>query len=91
MDKGIKTLIASHRGLVGSAFIRNPQVQRYVNLLTRTRAELDQTHQTAAEAFFAREKPDHVLLAAAKVGGIRTPTTGIRSSLFATTSPFRPS
>jgi GDP-L-fucose synthase len=65
-----KIYIAGHRGLVGSALIRRLEEGGYTNLLTRTHAELDLTNQAATEAFFAQEKPDHVFLAAAKVGGI---------------------
>lgn len=70
MDKTAKIYIAGHRGLVGSAIVRNLQEKGYTNLLTRTHAELDLTDQKATEAFFAEEKPDYVFLAAAKVGGI---------------------
>lgn len=65
-----KIYIAGHRGLVGSALIRRLEAGGYTNLLTRTHAELDLTNQAATEAFFEQEKPDHVFLAAAKVGGI---------------------
>jgi GDP-L-fucose synthase len=65
-----KIYIAGHRGLVGSALIRRLEEGGYTNLLTRTHAELDLTNQAATEAFFVREKPDYVFLAAAKVGGI---------------------
>lgn len=70
MDKNAKIYIAGHRGLVGSAIVRNLQAKSYTNLLTRTHAELDLTDQKATDAFFAEEKPDYVFLAAAKVGGI---------------------
>ena len=62
--------VAGHRGLVGSAIVRNLQAAGYTNLLLRTHAELDLTNQAATDAFFAQEKPDYVFLAAAKVGGI---------------------
>ena len=62
--------VAGHRGLVGSAVVRNLQARGYTNLLVRTHAELDLTNQAATEAFFAQEKPDYVFMAAAKVGGI---------------------
>ncbi len=62
--------IAGHRGLVGSALLRKLQSQSYNNLITRTHAELDLTSQSAVEAFFTREQPEYVFLAAAKVGGI---------------------
>lgn len=70
MKQNAKIYIAGHRGLVGSALLRNLQAKGYTNLLTRTHAELDLTNQAATEAFFAQEKPDYVFLAAAKVGGI---------------------
>ena len=70
MDKTAKIYIAGHRGLVGSAIVRNLQAKGYTNLLLRTHAELDLTNQAATNAFFAQEKPDYVFLAAAKVGGI---------------------
>jgi GDP-L-fucose synthase len=70
MDKNAKIYIAGHRGLVGSAIVRNLQGKGFTNLVTRTHAELDLTNQAATEAFFAQEKPDYVFLAAAKVGGI---------------------
>jgi len=77
--------IAGHRGLVGSALMRNLQAKGYTNLLTRTHPELDLTRQADVEAFFAREKPDYVFLAAAKVGGIHAnneyPAEFIRDNL----------
>lgn len=70
MDKRAKIYVAGHRGLVGSAIVRNLRAKGYDNLLLRTHAELDLTEQQATEAFFAAEKPEYVFLAAAKVGGI---------------------
>ena len=70
MNKNSKIYIAGHRGLVGSALMRNLKSAGYTNLILRTHAELDLTDQAATEAFFAKEKPDYVFLAAAKVGGI---------------------
>ncbi len=70
MHKNAKIYIAGHRGLVGSAIVRNLQEKGYTNLLMRTHTELDLTDQKATDAFFAEEKPDYVFLAAAKVGGI---------------------
>lgn len=75
MDKLAKIYVAGHRGLVGSALMRNLQAAGYSNLVTRTHAELDLTLQPAVEAFFATEKPDYVFLAAAKVGGIHANNT----------------
>ena len=62
--------IAGHRGLVGSAIMRRLQAAGYRNLVTRTHAELELTEQAAVRGFFERERPDHVVLAAARVGGI---------------------
>lgn len=70
MEKKDKIYIAGHRGLVGSAIVRNLKHNGYHNILTRTHAELDLTDQNATKVFFATEKPDYVFLAAAKVGGI---------------------
>lgn len=70
MDTNDKIYIAGHRGLVGSAILRNLKQRGYSNLITRTHAELDLTSQMAATTFFADEKPAYVFLAAAKVGGI---------------------
>lgn len=70
MDKHAKIYVAGHRGLVGSALVRNLLAKGYENPLLRTHAELDLTDQAATEQFFAKEQPDYVFLAAAKVGGI---------------------
>jgi GDP-L-fucose synthase len=70
VDKDSRIYVAGHRGLVGSAIVRALQQQGYGNLLTRTRAELDLTEQAAVRNFFQRERPDAVIMAAAKVGGI---------------------
>ncbi len=70
MDKNDKIYVAGHRGLVGGAITRNLQARGYHNLLVRTHAELDLCDQQATETFFAQQKPDHVFLAAARVGGI---------------------
>ena len=70
MEKKAKVYIAGHRGMVGSAIMRALRQQGYTNLLLRTSKELDLRRQEAVEAFFAKEEPDYVFLAAAKVGGI---------------------
>lgn len=70
MNKDAKIYVAGHRGLVGAALVRQLSARGYRNLVMRTHAELDLTEQTAVRDFFSREKPDYVLLAAAKVGGI---------------------
>ena len=70
MNKQDRIYIAGHRGLVGSAIMRRLQVEGYGNLVTRTSKELDLREQQAVRDFFAVEKPDYVILAAARVGGI---------------------
>ena len=70
MEKNSKIYVAGHRGMVGSAIVRELQRQGYTNIITRTHKELDLTRQDAVEKFFAEEKPEYVFLAAAKVGGI---------------------
>jgi len=70
MKKGDKIYVAGHRGLVGSAIVRRLQAEGYNNLLLRTSKKLDLREQAAVRAFFAEEKPEYVILAAAKVGGI---------------------
>jgi len=65
-----KIYVAGHRGLAGSAIVRALNAQGYTNLLLRTHAELDLANQAATEAFFATEKPEAVILAAAVVGGL---------------------
>ena len=70
MNKDSKIYVAGHRGMVGSAIVRELQRQGYCNIVTRTHKELDLTRQAGVEAFFAAEKPEYVFLAAAKVGGI---------------------
>ncbi len=70
MEKEAKIFVAGHKGMVGSAIIRELERQGYTNIITRTHKELDLTRQNQVEAFFAEEKPEYVFLAAAKVGGI---------------------
>lgn len=70
MEKSAKVFVAGHRGMVGSAIVRELQRQGFSSLVLRTHAELDLCNQAAVEAFFAVERPDYVFLAAAKVGGI---------------------
>lgn len=71
MDKNAKIYVAGHRGMVGSAIVRNLQAKGYTNIVTRTHHELDLINQAAVDLFFEQEKPDYVFLAAAKVGGIQ--------------------
>jgi GDP-L-fucose synthase len=70
MDLNAKIYVAGHRGMVGSAFVRRLRRAGYTNIITRTSKELDLRDQSAVAAFFAQERPEYVMLAAAKVGGI---------------------
>ena len=70
MDLNDKIYIAGHRGLVGSAIVRQLEQRGFANLIMRTHKELDLTNQAQVQNFFKQEKPDYVILAAAKVGGI---------------------
>lgn len=75
MEKSDKIYVAGHRGLVGSAIVRNLKAKGYENVIGRTHRELDLTSQQAVRDFFAAERPDVVVLAAAKVGGINANNT----------------
>jgi GDP-L-fucose synthase len=75
MNDGSRIFVAGHRGLVGSAIVRELGRQGFSNLLLRGRGDLDLRNQAAVEAFLQAERPDHVFLAAAKVGGIRANDT----------------
>ena len=70
MNKDSKIYVAGHRGMVGSAIVRELLREGYSNIVMRTHGELDLTRQKEVEDFFAMEKPEYVFLAAAKVGGI---------------------
>lgn len=70
MNQDAKIYVAGHRGMVGSAIVRELERDGYTNIITRTHQELDLCCQQAVEDFFAAEKPEYVFLAAAKVGGI---------------------
>lgn len=70
MEKSSKIFVAGHRGMVGSAIVRQLVAQGYTNIITRTHSELDLTRQADVEKFFSEEEPEYVFLAAAKVGGI---------------------
>ncbi len=74
-DLNQKIYIAGHRGMVGSAIVRNLEAKGFINIVTRTHAELDLTNQAKVATFFEQEKPDQVYLAAAKVGGIHANNT----------------
>ena len=75
MNKDSKIYVAGHRGLVGSAIVRNLEERGYTNIIYRTHKELDLTRQVEVEKFFEEERPEYVFLAAAKVGGIHANNT----------------
>lgn len=75
LDREKKIYVAGHRGLVGSALVRCLEREGFSRIVTRTHGELDLTRQADTEVFFAEEKPDYVILAAAKVGGIHANDT----------------
>lgn len=75
VNKDGRIYVAGHRGLVGSAIFRHLQQSGYTNILVKTHAELDLTDQQSVYAFFQRERPEYVFLAAAKVGGIHANAT----------------
>lgn len=75
MDKNAKIYVAGHRGLVGSALMRQLSMQGYNNIVARSHAELDLANQQSVADFFKSEQPDYVILAAAKVGGIHANNT----------------
>lgn len=75
MNKESKIYVAGHRGLVGSAIMRQLDAMGYSNVLTRTHSELDLINQAQVQALFEKEKPEYVFLAAAKVGGIHANNT----------------
>ena len=82
MKKDAKIYVAGHRGMVGSAIVRELLRQGYTNIITRTHKELDLTRQDVVECFFAEEKPDYVFLAAAKVGGIVANQTALADFMY---------
>jgi GDP-L-fucose synthase len=73
--KNTKIYVAGHRGMVGSAIVRQLQAKGFTNIVTRTHAELDLTNQQAVQNFLQEEKPEQIYLAAAKVGGIHANNT----------------
>ena len=75
MDKNAKIFVTGHRGMVGSAIVRRLQAGGYDDLLLRTRAELDLTDQHAVHTFLAEQRPDYIVVGAAKVGGIQANNT----------------
>ncbi|MCH5267002.1 MAG: GDP-L-fucose synthase [Lachnospiraceae bacterium] len=82
MEKNAKIYVAGHRGMVGSAIVRELEKQGYHNLITRTHAELDLCRQDQVESFFAQEKPEYVFLAAAKVGGIEANSSALADFMY---------
>ena len=82
MEKNTKIYVAGHRGMVGSAIVRELERQGYENIITRTHRELDLRRQDAVEAFFAAEAPEIVVLAAAKVGGIRANESALADFMY---------
>ena len=75
MSTAARIYVAGHRGLVGSALVRTLQKNGYRNLILRTHADLDLTEGAAVARFFASERPEYVLIAAARVGGILANST----------------
>lgn len=75
MHKGAKLFVAGHRGMVGSAIVRRLRAAGYQNVVTRSRADLDLTCQSAVQEFMQLERPDYIFLAAARVGGIHSNNT----------------
>ncbi len=82
MLKDSKIYVAGHRGMVGSAIVRELEKQGYTNIVIRTHAELDLTNQAAVNDFFKTEKPEYVFLAAAKVGGIEANRTALADFMY---------
>ena len=82
MDKEAKIYVAGHRGMVGGAIFRELQKQGYKNIITRTHSELDLERQADVEAFFERERPEYVFVAAAKVGGIAANSEALADFMF---------
>lgn len=82
MEKDSKIYVAGHRGMVGSAIVRELHRQGYHNIITRTHSELDLTNQVAVNSFFHEEKPEYVFLAAAKVGGIEANRSALADFMY---------
>ena len=75
MEKNAKIYVAGHRGMVGSAIVRKLEAEGYTNIITRTSSKLNLIRQADVEEFFKEEKPEYVIVAAAKVGGIMANNT----------------
>ena len=82
MDKNAKIYVAGHRGMVGSAILRELEKQGYGNIVTRTHQQLNLCSQQAVEDFFAEERPEYVFLAAAKVGGIEANESALADFMY---------
>lgn len=82
MNKEAKIYVAGHRGMVGSAIVRELRKQGYNNLILKTHAELDLTRQNEVETFFAKERPEYVFLSAAKVGGIEANQSALADFMY---------
>ena len=82
MDRNSKIYVAGHRGMVGSAIVRELQHNGYTNIVTRSHSELDLVNQQAVINFFDSERPDYVFLAAAKVGGIVANATALADFMY---------
>lgn len=82
MEKNSKIFVAGHRGMVGSAIVRQLKKEGYTNIITRTHQELDLCRQDAVEKFFAEEKPEYVFLGAAKVGGIMANASALADFMY---------
>lgn len=82
MEKNAKIFVAGHKGMVGSAIVRQLKKEGYTNIITRTHQELDLCRQDAVEKFFAEEKPEYVFLGAAKVGGIMANASALADFMY---------
>ncbi|PWB02836.1 GDP-L-fucose synthase family protein [Duncaniella muris] len=82
VEKDSKIYVAGHRGMVGSAIVRELKRQGYNNIITRTHSQLDLINQQAVNKFFSAEKPDYVFLAAAKVGGIEANQSALADFMY---------
>lgn len=85
MEKGDRIFVTGHNGLVGSAIVRKLRAEGYDNLLLRSHMELDLSDQAAVSRFFAKESPDYVFMAAAKVGGIQANREALDQFLYLNT------
>lgn len=82
MEKNSKIFVAGHKGMVGSAIVRQLEKEGYTNIITRTHQELDLCRQDDVEKFFAEEKPEYVFLGAAKVGGIMANASALADFMY---------